>query len=100
MGKKQPRTPRSQVRSALRLLYLRSRERAAALRREGNCCEECAKKASKAKGRECRVDVHHRDGIEWDRIMDYVYRHLLVDPDRLSVLCPSCHSARHARGEE
>ena len=95
MGRKLPSTPRSRVRSALRQVWLRSRERAAALKREGNRCEECGRKASAAKGQAFKVECHHRDGVEWEKIMDYIYRHLLVDPARLECLCPECHAARH-----
>ena len=52
MGKKLPTTPRSRVRSALRKLWLSSRERSAALKREEYCCEVCSVKQSTAKGRE------------------------------------------------
>lgn len=98
MGKKQPNTPRSQVRSALRQLFLRSRERAAALKAAGNCCEECGKKASKAKGREVQVEVHHQEHIlNWDLVFDYIYRHLLCNPKELTVLCKSCHNDIHKK---
>ena len=96
--KKQPRTPRSRLRSALRQVWLRSRERAAALQREGRCCEECGRKASERKGQEVKVEVHHLDGIEWERIIEYVYRHILVPPARLECLCQECHSKRHGEG--
>lgn len=95
MGKRLSSTPRSRVRAALRQLWLRSRERAAAIKREGNCCEECGAKGSKAKGREVAIEVHHLDGIIWEQIVDYVYRHLLVDPSALEVLCKACHEKRH-----
>ncbi len=95
MGKKSPSTPRSRVRSALRALWLRSRERAAAIKRECGCCESCGIKQSVAKGREVKVHVHHRDGVEWENILDYIYRHLLCDPNHLEVLCKSCHDSQH-----
>ena len=87
MGKRQEGTPRSQVRSALRRVWMRSRERRAALKRAGDCCEECGKKG--------KVDVHHREGITWERIFEYIYRHLLVHPDALEVLCSTCHEEKH-----
>jgi 5-methylcytosine-specific restriction endonuclease McrA len=91
MGKRQANTPRSQVKSALRKLWLRSRERAAALKRAKYCCEECGVKQSRAKGREVYLDVHHADGIEWEKIMEYIYKHLICNPERLDVLCEKCH---------
>ena len=92
MPKKKPSTPRSRVRSALRMLFLRSRERNSALRREGNTCQHCHKKGSVAKGREVKIEVHHLDGVlNWDKLIDMVYEHLLCQPDRLMVMCKECH---------
>jgi predicted HNH restriction endonuclease len=92
MSKRKPSTPRSKVRAALRQLWLRSRERAAACKAESYTCEECNIKQSKAKGKEVSIEVHHRDGIDWDFLIDEVFRVLLVNPDRLQVLCKDCHS--------
>ena len=86
-----PYTPRSKVRSALRQLWLRSRERAAALRRDGYTCQRCGAKQSKARGKEIAVNVHHLDGIDWEALIDLVYERLLVPPDRLKTECVSCH---------
>lgn len=77
---------------------MKSRERAAALKRESNCCEICKSKQSVAKGREIKLEVHHLDGIEWDKIIEYIYRHLLCDPSKLEVLCKSCHDSEHKEG--
>lgn len=97
MGKKLPSTPRSRVRSSIRQLWLRSRERAAAIKRESNTCECCGAKGSTAKGREVSIEVHHLDGVEWDRIIDYIFRHVLVDPSKLMVMCKDCHDEEHAK---
>jgi len=91
---RKPTTPRSQVRSALRRLWLRSRERQAALKRDRYTCQECGVKQSKAKGREVAIEVDHLDGIEWETMLDYIYRHLLVSPDKLETLCKIDHEAR------
>jgi predicted HNH restriction endonuclease len=91
MGKRQPNTPRSRVRAALRQLWLRSRERAAALKAESYTCEMCNVKQSKARGNRVDIEVHHLDGVQWDYLIDEVYRVLLVNPDRLQVLCKDCH---------
>jgi len=100
LGRKLPTTPRSKVRAALRQLWLRSRERAAALKASGYCCEECGVKQSRRKGQEVKVQVHHLDEIvNWDALIDYVYRHLLCSPDRLEVMCKECHAKLH-RGEK
>ena len=98
MGKRLPYTPNGRIRSALRLLWLRSRERAAALRATGYCCADCGVKQSAAKGREVRLDVHHRKPVDWDGIFDDLRRRLLVPPEQLEPLCDDCHAARHKEG--
>jgi predicted HNH restriction endonuclease len=95
MGIKKPYTPSSRIRQALRLLWLRSRERAEALRNTGNCCSVCGVKASVAKGREVKLDVHHVDGCDWDGVIDMIRRRILQTPDRLAPLCKGCHDAAH-----
>ena len=95
MGKKQPNTPRSRVRASLRQLWLRSRERASTLKRDAYICQTCNRKQSKAKGKEFAVVVHHKDGIDWDELIDLVYERLLVNPDRLETLCEKCHVHWH-----
>lgn len=100
MGRRLPHTPRSQIRSALRRqVWLRSRERTAAIKRAGNTCEMCGRKGSRAKGREVKIEVHHADGIEWEHILDYIYRHLLPHPDNLNVLCKECHAKLESERE-
>lgn len=98
MGKRLPTTPRSRVKAALRQVWLRSRERAAALKREGYCCERCGAKGSKAKGRVVNLEVHHRQGINWDGVVDLVMERLLPDPAELEVLCTDCHDKEHEQG--
>jgi len=92
--KKKPTTPRSRVRSALRQLWLRSRERAAAIKRDHYTCQECGVKQSTARGRRQKIEVHHLNGIEWENIIDYIFRHLLVSPDELETVCPECHKKK------
>jgi 5-methylcytosine-specific restriction endonuclease McrA len=97
---KKPITPRSIIKHALRALWLRSRERLAALKRDQYTCQGCHRKQSKAKGREFSVEVHHVDGIEdWRAIEDYIYRHLLCDPERLVTLCKECHDQEEAEAK-
>ena len=91
--KKKPTTPRSKVRAAIRQLWLRSRERAARLKLDNYTCQECGKKQSKAKGKEQKIEVHHLNGIEWENIIDYIFRHVLVDSKYLETLCPDCHKS-------
>jgi predicted HNH restriction endonuclease len=99
MGRKMANTPRSKIKAAIRQLWLRSRERAAALKREGYCCQRCNVKQSKAKGKEQKVEVHHISGIDiWEDVIDLIAEKILCHPDGLEVLCPDCHKKEH-RGE-
>lgn len=85
-------TPNHMIKSAVRKLWLRSRERAAALKRDEYKCQHCGAKQSKAKGREVAVEVHHLDGVEsWDEIYRVIREHVLCHPDRMQTLCKSCH---------
>jgi 5-methylcytosine-specific restriction endonuclease McrA len=94
--KKMDITPRSRIRSTLRMLWLRSRERAAALRMNKRTCFHCGVKASTAKGREQKVEVHHIAGIaNWEKVIDSIYKELLVKPENLMVICPECHDEIH-----
>ena len=100
MGVKLPYTPNSRIRQALRILWMRSRERAAALRRHDYRCGICNVKQSAAKGREVKLMVHHMDGVDWDGLFDDIRRRLLVDPDRLLPVCKECHDKQHAANAE
>lgn len=92
MGKRLPNTPRSKVRAAIRQLWLRSRERAAALKRDKYTCQRCGKKQSKAKGKEQAVEVHHTKRIAgWEKVIDLVFAEILVNSEYLETLCPTCH---------
>ncbi len=99
MAFRTPRTPRSQVRQALRRLWLRSRERQAALKRDGYACTyfTCSLKQSRAKGREVFVEVDHICGIQWEELIDLVYERLLVPPELLRTLCKEHHKIKTAR---
>jgi len=94
--KKKPNTPRSRIKNALRMVWLRSRERAACLKAAGNRCERCGVKASVAKGREQKIEVHHKHGIgNWEKVIDMVYEELLTCAERMECLCPECHKKEH-----
>ena len=100
MGKKLPHTPNSRIKAALRQLFLRSRERAAALKRAGYCCEMCGVKQSTAKGKEVKVEVHHKSGIGlWGKLYE-VMRAELLNKDDMEVLCKACHKQKHEGGEQ
>jgi len=94
MGKKLEYTPNSKIRQSLRLLWMRSRERAAALKKTGYCCSDCGIKQSKAKGRDVSIEVHHEDGVSWDGLFDDIRKRLLHNPERLTPLCKKCHEKR------
>ena len=100
MGKRLPYTPNGQIVSALRRVWMRSRERAAALKRDGYTCQCCGKKQSKAKGKEVDVVVHHLDGINWTGKAEEIRRDVLQTPARLQTLCVDCHDAEHKKGGE
>lgn len=86
------RTPKSKIRNALRKLWLQSRERGFAIKRDRYTCQRCGRKKSVAKGREISVEVHHKDGhISWDELIDVIQNELLCHPDNLETLCRDCH---------
>lgn len=98
MSKRLPYTPNSKIRQALRQLFLRSRERLAALKRDKYTCQRCGKKQSKAKGREVKVEVHHVDGIDWGGLLEEIRKRILQDPSGLITLCCQCHTKETNNG--
>lgn len=88
-------TPSSQIRSALRQLWLRSRERGQAVKDQKNTCVECGRKGSVAKGREVKINVHHKDGIRWDNLIQLIRDQLLQTPDKYVCMCEECHVKHH-----
>jgi predicted HNH restriction endonuclease len=101
ISRKKPFTPRSQIRSALRKLWLRSRERAECLKLDKYSCRACGGKQSKAIGREFAVEVHHQNGIEsWEKIIDLIQSELLCHPEDLITLCHTCHDKLHKNEKE
>lgn len=95
MGRRLPYTPNSKIRQALRILWMRSRERSTALQNTGYCCSMCGVKQSQAKGREQRLIVHHTEPVNWDGLFDEIRRRLLHDPVKLAPVCPDCHDKLH-----
>jgi len=95
MGKKSPYTTNTLIKAALRRLWLRSRERANALKRDKYTCQVCGGKQSKAKGREFSVEVHHKEGIlNWQELYAVIRKFLLCDPENLETLCKDCHKKK------
>ena len=73
-------------------MWVRSYERASAMKRDKYSCTKCNIKQSKKKGSEVKINVHHKEGIEvWDEIINLIEEHLLCDPDKLETLCEGCH---------
>jgi len=101
MSKKLSVTPNSQIVSALRQLWLRSRERSTAVKRDLNTCQCCNAKGSVAKGREVKTEVHHlQEGdINWSRIIRVIRAELLCGTAGLMTLCKPCHLKAHVAGE-
>jgi len=94
-------TRNSKISQSLRQLWLRSKERSAALKRSKYCCENCGVKQSKAKGKEVKIEVHHTDmEINWSDICDIIREKLLPSPDRLKCYCKSCHKEVHDNDEK
>ncbi len=92
MGKRLEYTPNSQIKSALRKLWLRSRERGKAIKRDHYTCVRCGKKQSKAKGREIKVEVHHKKNVlNWGELYITIRKFLLCSADDMETLCEDCH---------
>lgn len=89
---KETRTPKGRIRAALRLLWLRSRERSECLKRDGYACVKCGIKQSKAKDNIVKVEVHHKVGVgNWNKIIELIQEELLCNPKYLETLCKDCH---------
>ena|SRR3990167_799125 len=85
-------TPRSRIKGMLRQIFLRSSERAEALKRDNYSCCRCGVKQSKKKGHEQKIQVHHKNGIDvWDEVIKIIQETILCDPADLETLCPECH---------
>jgi 5-methylcytosine-specific restriction endonuclease McrA len=81
---RKPVTPPSRIRSVLRQrIWMWSRERSEALKRDGRKCRACGSKE--------QLEVHHLDNSGIDQIIDLIYKTLLCSPDRLVTLCRACH---------
>lgn len=89
VSRKKPNTPRGRVKSVLRRLFFKSRERSAAIRREKGCCERCG--ASPKLDKEVKIEVHHKKGVKWEQMLNMLYKELLCNPEELEVLCSKCH---------
>lgn len=96
--KRLPYTPASRIRNAIRIIWLRSRERSHAMKNAGYCCERCGVHQSVAKGSEVKLQVHHKRGIDWDGVIAFLRERVLQTPEDLEVLCDGCHGREHNTG--
>ncbi len=89
-------TPRSRIKGMLRQIFLRSRERAEAMKRDNYCCVDCGIKQSKKRDHVVTVCVHHKEMIDehWQEIIDLIYKYVLCDPDKIETLCVECHDKK------
>ncbi len=98
MGKRLPYTPASKIRSAIGKLFLRSREYSAVLKRDNYSCVRCGVKRSTSKGKEQSVEVHHKkEGFNkrFKELERLIRELILVHPDEMETLCPTCHREEH-----
>ncbi len=79
MGKKQRRTTNTQIRNALRRLFLYSRERRRCLK--GAVCLTC--------GSDEKLEPHHLELIDWKKIFTVIREELLTDD--MVPICKKCH---------
>ena len=97
MSRRLPNTPRSRIKSAIRQLWLRSRERAKVLKDAKYCCADCGRKqtrAGKDKTKWVTMEVHHVGGIDvWNQVIDLIVKSIL-EPEQVA-LCKCCHKKRH-----
>lgn len=100
MGKRVAYTPVSVIKNACRKLFLWSRESTAVRKRDGNTCVTCGRKQSQAKGREVKIEVHHKREPNWERIINTIREELLQTPEDMICLCKECHKEHHAKERE
>ena len=74
------RTPNNAIRKKLYQLFLYSRERAFFMKNKN--CEKC--------GSTVKMQCHHDDGINWDKIIT-VIREELLNAEKFRALCKDCH---------
>ena len=98
MGKKLLTTPRSKIKQAIRRMWLQSRERSKCLKDAEYRCERCNVKQSTAKGKEVKLNVHHKNRIDWDGVVDLIIERVLAG--ELEALCIPCHDDEHAEERE
>jgi hypothetical protein len=95
MGRKDTTTtPRSQVKSGMRNIWMRSRERGTAMKLAKRACSCCGAKKVVATP-DVRLEVYHDNGINWDGVVDLFFERVLQRPEDYTVLCKECHLEEH-----
>lgn len=89
--KKRTQTATARVTRTLRAMWFISPERKAAIARSHMHCERCGKKLARSRNDGDTPEVHHLDGVTWTEIVRLIVEQLLVDVDRLLVVCKGCH---------
>jgi 5-methylcytosine-specific restriction endonuclease McrA len=85
-------TKKTHIVRGLRLIWLRSKERSHALKRDKYTCQICHRKQTQKKGQEFKVQVHHKEGVgNWDKVIETIREEILCNPDKLQTLCKDCH---------
>lgn len=97
MGKRVEYTPDAKIKNVLHQLFMRSRERAKALKRTGYKCTACGAKQTHRKDCKLSLHVHHANKIAWKSLIEEVRKTLLCDSDLMIPLCPDCHAKEHEK---
>ena len=92
MKKRLDFTPKSKIVSMLRRMFMYSRERGFAAKRDRQRCVECGSKLG-------GVYVHHIHNVDWESIIGAIRQSLLCSPDKLKCLCKECHKKTHENDE-
>jgi len=91
-------TKKTHIVRGLRLIWMRSKERGAAMKRDKYTCQICHRKKSTKKiidpnTQVKRIEVHHKNGItNWDNIIDLIRKEMLINPEFLITYCKECHA--------
>jgi 5-methylcytosine-specific restriction endonuclease McrA len=100
MKKREDYTPNSKIVAAIRQLWMRSRERNMAMKQANYTCQNCGARQSVAKGKEVKLHVHHKKGIDWKGISALIRDRVLQRPEDYEVLCIDCHKKEHAADDK
>lgn len=94
-------TPLGIITSHLRKIFLISRERGFAIKRDKYTCQECNTKQSTKDGKKnIKIEVHHKVpiGDKLNNIAKMIRELILQTPEDLITLCSECHEGIHEKG--